>query len=195
MIETNKSVIDLNVLEDNKITLKVKSYTDKGRIIPWTVDYTSSQGIEYDEVGIDELHLTFDPRNVKEEAIIRLLNSKGESEKIRVLPNLKESKEKKYTFKVRKYDVVDKNKIVFKVTSRVNGEKCKWGCSYKGKPLSYKLDTDATTLFCELTSIIYGNINGHIQIQQDESNNTIDIYLLHNGNGDIEVKEIKLTNC
>ena len=68
MITVGKKVIDLNLLEDsNEYTVKISSHNDEGRIIPWVVDYTSSDTIKYDEVGINELRLSFDLRNLKKE--------------------------------------------------------------------------------------------------------------------------------
>lgn len=195
MIEVNKNVIDLNEIKDGKCILKVKSYTDEGRRIPWIVDSTSSEAINYEEVGIDELRLTFDLRKLKKESMINLLNSKGEREKIKVLPNLKESKDRKYIFKVKKYDIIDKDKVVFKITSKVNGEKCKWECIYNGRPLSYKLKENGTSFIVELQSITYGDITGHLRLEQDESGNIIEIWMNHHANKNMDIEKIKLTNC
>ena len=101
MINVGKKVIDLNLLEDtNECTVKISSYNDEGRIIPWIVDYTSSESIRYDEVGVNELRLSFDLRNIKNEEIIKVINSKGEKEEIKVLPNIKESADRKYIFRI-----------------------------------------------------------------------------------------------
>lgn len=197
MINVGKKVIDLNLLEDsNEYTIKISSHNDEGRIIPWVVDYTSSDTIKYDEVGINELRLSFDLRNLKNEEIIRVKNSKGEKEEIKVLPNIKESAERKYTFRVRSHTILDKNKAAFKITSKVNGEKCKWSCTYNGRPLSYTLVIDNNdTLIVQLNSIIFGTVGGHIDLTQEESGNTIRLNLIHHKEEKMEVSEIKLTNC
>jgi hypothetical protein len=197
MINVGKKVIDLNLLEDsNEYTVKISSHNDEGRIIPWMVDYTSSDTIKYDEVGINELRLSFDLRNLKNEEIIRVKNSKGEKEEIKVLPNIKESAERKYTFRVRSHTILDKNKAAFKITSKVNGEKCKWSCTYNGRPLSYIIKIeDNDTLIVELTSIIFCTLGGVIELTQDESGKRIILKLTHHKDEKMEVSEIKLINC
>jgi len=197
MITVGRKVIDLNLLEDsNEYTVKISSHNDEGRIIPWVVDYTSSDTIKYDEVGINELRLSFDLRSLKKEEIIIVKNSKGEKDEIKILPNIKESAERKYTFRVRSHTILGKNKAGFKITSKVNGKKCKWKCTYNGRPLSYIIKVeDDDTLIVELTSIIFGTLGGHIDLTQDESGNIIRLNLTHHKDENMEVSEIKLTNC
>lgn len=196
MINVGKKIIDLNQLEGCEYTVKINSHNDEGHIIPWAVDYIPSNFIKYDEVGINELRLSFDLRNIKNEEIIKVINSKGEREEIKVLPNIKESADRKYTFKIRKHTILGKNKAEFKIVSKVNGEKCKWSCTYNGRPLSYLINVDADdTLIVELESIIPTTVNGHLILTQQESGNSIRINLTHHNNKDMDIETIKLINC
>ena len=197
MINVGKKVIDLNLLEDtNECTVKISSHNDEGRIIPWIVDYTSSESIRYDEVGVNELRLSFDLRNIKNEEIIKVINSKGEKEEIKVLPNIKESADRKYIFRIRSNALLGKNKAAFKIISKVNGKNCKWSCTYNGKPLSYVINIEHDdTLIVELKSIIPSTVNGHLTLTQQESGKTIRINLIHHSVKNMEIEEIKLTNC
>ena len=192
MIETKNNIIDLDKSEDSRYKIKVNSYNEDGRKIPWVVDYSSSKYISYNEVGIDDLILDFDLRNIKSEQYIVLKNSNGEEHKIKILPNIEESMDREYTFKVTKREVLDKNKVKLKVLSKMNKKKFPWKCSFNGRPLSYEIISTEGTITIELKSIIFGDTNGLIRISQIESNKTIEIHLTHHLDDNVEIKLINL---
>lgn len=182
--------LDLNKSNEKEYFLTINSRGDNENIIPWAVSFVSNNTISYHEEGIDKLHLIFDLSQIKKSEYIILENYKKEKARIIVSPNLKESEEKKYEFRIYQYDILDNRTIKFMVKSKVNSDFMNWKCSYDGKPLSYKIDTEKDYVIIKLKSTIFSDVVGHIELAQDKSNKNINIQLLHHKDEKLKVLRI-----
>lgn len=187
---SSEYILDLDKSNDKDYYLTIDSRDDKGNVIPWGVYFSSNDTIEYHEEGINKLHLTFDLSLIKNSEYIILENYRKEKAKIIIRPNIKESEEKKYEFRIYQYDILDDNKIKFMVKSKANSDFVDWKCSYDGKPLSYKIDVQKQYLIVEFNSIISNDVVGHIELEQDKSNKNINIQLLHHKDDKLKVLRI-----
>ena len=185
----NEYELDLNKSNQKEYILTINSRDDNNNI-PWAVTFVSNNSIEYNEESVDKLHLTFDLASIKNGEYIIIENYKKEKARILIKPNLKESAEKKFTFRICQYEILDDNKIKLMVKSEVNSEYLKWKCSYDGKPLSYDIDVQRNYVIIELKSIIFADAIGYIELAQDKSNKNINIQLLHHKDDKLKVLRI-----
>lgn len=185
----NEYELDLNKSNQKEYILTINSRDDNNNI-PWAVTFVSNNSIKYNEESVDKLHLTFDLASIKNGEYIIIENYKKEKARILIKPNLKESAEKKFTFRICQYEILDDNKIKLMVKSEVNSEYLKWKCSYDGKPLSYDIDVQRNYVIIELKSIIFADAIGYIELAQDKSNKNINIQLLHHKDDKLKVLRI-----
>jgi len=185
----NEYELDLNKSNQKEYILTINSRDDNNNI-PWAVTFVSNNSIKYNEESVDKLHLTFDLASIKNGEYIIIENYKKEKARILIKPNLKESAEKKFTFRIYQYEILDDNKIKLMVKSEVNSEYLKWKCSYDGKPLSYDIDVQRNYVIIELKSIIFADAIGYIELAQDKSNKNINIQLLHHKDDKLKVLRI-----
>ena len=185
----NEYELDLNKSNQKEYILTINSRDDNNNI-PWAVTFVSNNSIKYNEESVDKLHLTFDLASIKNGEYIIIENYKKEKARILIKPNLKESAEKKFTFRIYQYEILDDNKIKLMVKSEVNSEYLNWKCSYNGSPLSYKIDTERNYITIELKSTIFSDVVGYIELAQDKSNKNINIQLLHHKNDKLKVLRI-----
>ena len=185
----NEYELDLNKSNQKEYILTINSRDDNNNI-PWAVTFVSNNSIKYNEESVDKLHLTFDLASIKNGEYIIIENYKKEKARILIKPNLKESAEKKFTFRIYQYEILDDNKIKLMVKSEVNSEYLKWKCSYDGKPLSYDIDVQRNYVIIELKSIIFADAIGYIELAQDKSNKIINIQLLHHKDDKLKVLRI-----
>ena len=186
----NEFTLDLNEFPQEEHILSIVSEGENGEKIPWAVSFSSNKLIGYSEEGIDKLRLTLNLQLIKGGEYIILENYKKEKARILIKPNLKESAEKKFTFRIYQYEILDENKIKLMVKSEVNSEYLKWKCSYDGKPLSYDIDVQRNYVIIELKSIIFADAIGYIELAQDKSNKNINIQLLHHKDDKLKVLRI-----
>ena len=188
----NEYELDLNKSNQKEyiLTINSRDNNNNNNNIPWAVTFVSNNSIKYNEESVDKLHLTFDLASIKNGEYIIIENYKKEKARILIKPNLKESAEKKFTFRIYQYEILDDNKIKLMVKSEVNSEYLKWKCSYDGKPLSYDIDVQRNYVIIELKSIIFADAIGYIELAQDKSNKNINIQLLHHKDDKLKVLRI-----
>lgn len=194
MIDIEKTnsvyILDLNNSNEKNYYLTIDSRDDNGKIIPWAVYFVSNDTIKYHEEGVDKLSLTFDLSSIKNSEYVVLENYKKEKAKIIIRPNLKESLERKYEFRIYQYDILNNNTIKFMVKSESDFDFVNWKCSYDGKPLSYKIDVQKQYIIIEFKSIVFKDTVGHIILEQEISHKNINIQLLHHKDGKLKVLRI-----
>jgi len=188
--ESSDYELDLNKSDKNVYDITVDSRDDNDNVIPWTVMFVSNDTIKYSEEGIDKLHFTFDLTSIKNVDYVLIRNYKKETARIRIKPNFKEAAEKKYVFRIYKYDILGKNKIKFMVKSEVNNEPIEWECTYNGKPFVYKIDKENNSITLELKSIPLTDIIGYIELTQNKSNKVINVQMEHHKEGEMKVHSI-----
>ena len=182
--------LDLNKSDKNEFYITIDSRDNIGNIIPWAVIFSSNNTIKYHEENIDKLHLLFDLSLVKDNEYIIIENYKKEKARIIIKPNLKESSEKKFVFRIMQYNILEDNKIKFVVKSEINSKYIGWKCTYNGKPLTYDVETQKDYIVIELKSSIFSDVMGHFELTQNKSNKNINIELLHHENSRLQVLRI-----
>lgn len=182
--------LDLNKSNENVYSITVDSRDDNGNVVPWAVIFASNKTIKYSEEGIDKLRITFDLSSIKNPEYILIENYKKESARVRIKPNLKESAEKKYVFRIYKYNILDDNKIKFMVKSEVNKEPIEWECTYNGKPFIYNINKNKNSITLELKSIPLSDIIAYIELTQNKSKKVINIEMEHHREGQMSIHRI-----
>ncbi len=182
--------LDLNDSFETEYYLTIDSRNEAEKLIPWSVTLCSNESIKIKTEGVDKLHLTFNLETVKHQEYILLENYNNEKAKIVINPNLKESAQKVYTFRVYGYKISDKDTVEFKVKSECNGEPMPWKCSYGGKPFEYQISKEGKKITFKLKSVPNGDIVGFLKLHQEKSGKDISIQLLHHTEEQMKVLRI-----
>jgi hypothetical protein len=182
--------LDLNDSFETEYYLTIDSRNEAEKLIPWSVALCSNESIKIRTEGVDKLNLTFSLEAVKHQEYILLENYNKEKAKIVIKPNLKESAQKVYTFRVNGYKISDKDTVEFKVKSECNGEPMPWKCSYGGKPFEYQISKEGKKITFKLKSVPNGDIVGFLKLHQEKSGKDISIQLLHHTEEQMKVLRI-----
>lgn len=182
--------LDLNNSFETEYYFTIDSRNEAEKLIPWSVALCSNESIKIRTEGVDKLNLTFNLEAVKHEEYILLENYNKEKAKIVIKPNLKESAQKVYTFRVNGYKISDKDTVEFKVKSECNGEPMPWKCSYGGKPFEYQISKEGKKITFKLKSVPNGDIVGFLKLHQEKSGKDICIQLLHHAEEQMKVLRI-----
>jgi hypothetical protein len=182
--------LDLNNSFETEYYLTIDSRNEAEKLIPWSVALCSNESIKIRTEGVDKLNLTFSLEAVKHQEYILLENYNKEKAKIVIKPNLKESAQKVYTFRVNGYKISDKDTVEFKVKSECNGEPMPWKCSYGGKPFEYQISKEGKKITFKLKSVPNGDIVGFLKLHQEKSGKDICIQLLHHAEEQMKVLRI-----
>lgn len=182
--------LDLNNSFETEYYLTIDSRNEAEKLIPWSVALCSNESIKIRTEGVDKLHLTFNLEAVKHQEYILLENYNKEKAKIVIKPNLKESAQKVYTFRVNGYKISDKDTVEFNVKSECNGEPMPWKCSYGGNPFEYQISKEGKKITFKLKSVPNGDIVGFLKLHQEKSGKDICIQLLHHAEEQMKVLRI-----
>jgi len=182
--------LDLNNSTQSEYLLTIDSRNENENLVPWSVVLCSNESVKMTTEGVDKLHLTFNLEAIKTQEYILLENYNKEKVRINIKPNLKESADKAYIFKINGYKITDKDTIEFKVKSECNGEPMPWKCSYNGKPFEYRGFQEGDKITFTLKSVINGDIVGFLKLHQERSGRNISIQLLHHAEGQMKVLRI-----
>ena len=180
----NTYVIDLNESIDGVYSLSVDS-------LPWNIDYISNnEMIRAFQYSGHFLKIIVDLVGLKEDGLIILKNLKKEKISIVLKPNLTESREREYTFKLCKISI-DGKSITFNVISKENGKNVPWIVLHNGTPIGYLINKTKTKVTFTLSMILGTEVISHISLKQDESDKIIEIQLKHVNSNSVELYSTK----
>lgn len=178
-------VIDLNESTDEVYTLSVDSN------VPWNISYVSNLDLIHAKLFSRKgLKINVDIRRLKEDGLIILKNLKKETISILLKPNIEESRERVYTFKLGKHSISGKT-ISFNVISKENGKTEPWSIIRDGLPINYNINKTKTKLSLTLSMILATEFISRILLRQDNSGKEIEIKLKHTDSDSVELYSTK----
>jgi len=185
--------LDLNQSTQTVYELNVLSVDENDSKLPWKYDFISSPNISLEPVGLSDLRMKFNLSEIKSDEYFTLINSRKETLKVIVKPNIEMSKEKDYRFRISKYSSEGKD-LTVKIVSRENGKYTPWHINYDGRPLKYfftpKAGTGDTEMCISLRSTIYTAGTSMISIKQDNSGLCLQLKLRFPNNDTVILDDI-----
>lgn len=183
--KTNEYTLDLNEYPYGHNELEIDSSID-GFPITWGIYYISTPVIEAHSVYGNKLFLNIDLKNLKENGTIILRNTSHERITITVIPNIEETREKNYIFKLGKSTVSGKT-ITINIVSKENGKTEPWEITRNGSPIGYNISQTKTKLIIELNSILASEFTSNFELLQTNSGKRINFQLKHVDNNSVEL--------
>lgn len=193
MIKINNTeieyLIDLNESTRTEYLLRVDSSFNNKKTKWQIVSVSDNKSLSAHLYKNDYIKIMISILELKKEEIITIKNKRDETYKIRIIPNAELISEKKYVFRIDKYDI-DDDYIAFNVFSKENRKNKKWYVSYDGKPLLFDIKTTKTRLFVKPLSNSLIKYQTCIELTQEDSGNIINILLTQNC---MAIDDIKIT--
>jgi len=181
---SDEYVLDLNKYANGEITLPVNSS------LPCNVSFVSDKTlINTSLIASKTLKLSVDTQELKKDGVVVVRNLRKEKIRIIIKPNIKESRERIYVFKLGKHTINEKS-ITFNVISKENGKTEPWHVSYDGKPISYVIRQTKTKITFTLSTILATEFTSNIQLKQDNSGKVINIKLKHKNNNSVQLEKV-----
>ncbi len=183
--KTNEYILDLNEYPYGHNEIEINSSID-GFPITWGIYYISTPVIEAHSVYGNKLFLDIDLKKLKTNGTIILRNTSHERITITVIPNVEETREKNYMFKLGKNSVIGKT-IAINIVSKENGKTEPWEVIKNGSPIGYNISQTKTKLVIELNSILVNEFTSNFELLQTNSGKKINFYLKHMDNNSVEL--------
>jgi len=176
----NEFILDLNEQPYSEHSLIITSEEDGGNHLSWGIEFTSSNFVSSELIGINTLNLYIDMENMKEESFVILRNYSNERVKLIIKPNNFLTSLKKYKFKLTKKNV-NGRKISIKIFSKENNNETGWKCTYDGSPLNYSIipmeSNSSGNVEIELLDELFTDVFTVIEFTQNRSNEVIELKL------------------
>lgn len=182
---TNEYILDLNEYPYGHNELEIDSSIN-GFPITWGIYYISTPVIEVHSVYGNKLFLDIDLKKLKTNGTIILRNTSHERITITVIPNIEETREKNYIFKLGK-SIVSGKTITISIVSKENGKTEPWEITRNGSPIGYKINQTKTKLVIELNSILANEFISNFELLQTNSGKRINFQLKHVDNNSVEL--------
>ena len=181
---SNEYVLDLNKYSNGEITLPINSS------LPCNIFFVSDKTlINASIIASKTLRLSVDIQALKKDGVVVVQNLRKEKIRITIKPNIKESRERIYVFKLGKHTINEKS-ITFNVISKEDGKTEPWHVSYDGKPISYVTHQTKNKITFTLSTILATEFTSNIQLKQDNSGKVINIKLKHKDNNSVELEKV-----